>query len=196
MTDYRPLNSWNRKTSLLRDRSNSARGQRRRQKTSLAFRHTSVHSDCVRNGCTRERLEYANRPQLCIKGGLGAISSSRCQTTHTSQANPRRAWICVTFWTSEPGCPQRAGALFFRKRSLSGYCGSKVLRWSQAETDVGLKVVETAGNHARQTPSRARAAESPIWWSQTGSNRRPPACKAGALPTELWPLQRSVIKGQ
>ena len=29
------------------------------------------------------------------------------------------------------------------------------------------------------------------WWSQTGSNRRPPACKAGALPTELWP--RAVI---
>jgi hypothetical protein len=31
------------------------------------------------------------------------------------------------------------------------------------------------------TPKRFR------WWSQTGSNRRPPACKAGALPTELWP---------
>ena len=29
---------------------------------------------------------------------------------------------------------------------------------------------------------------SPDWWSQTGSNRRPPACKAGALPAELWPL--------
>ena len=27
-----------------------------------------------------------------------------------------------------------------------------------------------------------------IWWSQTGSNRRPEACKATALPTELWPL--------
>ncbi len=26
------------------------------------------------------------------------------------------------------------------------------------------------------------------WWSQAGSNRRPPACKAGALPAELWPL--------
>ena|ERR1022692_1407549 len=24
-------------------------------------------------------------------------------------------------------------------------------------------------------------------WSQPGSNRRPPACKAGALPAELWP---------
>jgi hypothetical protein len=31
-------------------------------------------------------------------------------------------------------------------------------------------------------------ASSPDWWSQTGSNRRPPACKAGALPAELWPL--------
>ena len=29
---------------------------------------------------------------------------------------------------------------------------------------------------------------SKVWWSQTGSNRRPPACKAGALPAELWPL--------
>ena len=25
------------------------------------------------------------------------------------------------------------------------------------------------------------------WWSRTGSNRRPPACKAGALPIELRP---------
>jgi hypothetical protein len=28
----------------------------------------------------------------------------------------------------------------------------------------------------------------PMKWSQPGSNRRPPACKAGALPAELWPL--------
>jgi hypothetical protein len=34
------------------------------------------------------------------------------------------------------------------------------------------------GFHGRKRPG---------WWSQTGSNRRPPACKAGALPTELWP---------
>ena len=25
------------------------------------------------------------------------------------------------------------------------------------------------------------------WWSQTESNRRPHACKARALPAELWP---------
>jgi hypothetical protein len=39
-----------------------------------------------------------------------------------------------------------------------------------------------------------------VWWSQTGSNRRPPACKAGALPTELWPRQecgsRRQVSGQ
>src|SRR6516225_9108623 len=48
-----------------------------------------------------------------------------------------------------------------------------------------------------RTTERGRTDDSlssgrpPVWWSQTGSNRRPPACKAGALPTELWPRQRS-----
>ena len=34
-------------------------------------------------------------------------------------------------------------------------------------------------------------AASFLWWSQTGSNRRPHACKARALPTELWPLEEA-----
>ena len=38
---------------------------------------------------------------------------------------------------------------------------------------------------------RAEAdATSEGWWSQTGSNRRPHACKARALPAELWPRTR------
>ena len=36
--------------------------------------------------------------------------------------------------------------------------------------------------------SRYRPFRMKGWWSQTDSNRRHPACKAGALPTELWPL--------
>ena len=28
---------------------------------------------------------------------------------------------------------------------------------------------------------------SNLWWRYAGSNRRPPACKAGALPAELYP---------
>src|SRR6185312_4446646 len=33
------------------------------------------------------------------------------------------------------------------------------------------------------------------WWSQPGSNRRPQACKASALPTELWPHDRLKSEG-
>ena len=33
------------------------------------------------------------------------------------------------------------------------------------------------------------------WWSQPGSNRRPQACKASALPTELWPLTECLNSG-
>jgi hypothetical protein len=39
------------------------------------------------------------------------------------------------------------------------------------------------GRHTRPKPQNPKK-----WWSQTGSNRRPEACKATALPTELWPL--------
>ena len=46
------------------------------------------------------------------------------------------------------------------------------------------------GPGATQT-DKSRTILPPGWWSQTGSNRRPPACKAGALPTELWPRRRS-----
>ena len=49
-----------------------------------------------------------------------------------------------------------------------------------------------AASRNRQVPHRVSGIRSPSnrpsWWSRTGSNRRPPACKAGALPTELRPL--------
>ena len=35
--------------------------------------------------------------------------------------------------------------------------------------------------------AKTKLQSSEGWWSQTGSNRRPQACKASALPTELWP---------
>ena len=42
---------------------------------------------------------------------------------------------------------------------------------------------------ARPRPAASRRfATGCRRWSQPGSNRRPPACKAGALPAELWPL--------
>ena len=40
---------------------------------------------------------------------------------------------------------------------------------------------------ATKTASRTRVRSKKKWWSLTGSNRRHPACKAGALPAELRP---------
>jgi hypothetical protein len=34
-----------------------------------------------------------------------------------------------------------------------------------------------------------------LWWSRSGSNRRHPACKAGALPAELRPLSSGALVG-
>src|SRR3954466_14731089 len=47
----------------------------------------------------------------------------------------------------------------------------------------------------RACPAVAREA-SEGWWSQAGSNRRPLACHASALPAELWPLNRSTRLGR
>src|SRR6201996_7408020 len=44
-------------------------------------------------------------------------------------------------------------------------------------------------------PAVAREA-SEGWWSQAGSNRRPLACHASALPAELWPLNRTARLGR
>ena len=52
----------------------------------------------------------------------------------------------------------------------------------------GVAKSAAAANEILSRQMRARPALPANWWSQTGSNRRPPACKAGALPIELWPL--------
>ena len=45
-----------------------------------------------------------------------------------------------------------------------------------------IRTRRTSPERFEPPPPRPRT-----WWSQTGSNRRPHACKARALPTELWP---------
>ncbi len=51
-------------------------------------------------------------------------------------------------------------------------------------------LVEPAARARRQTGKPASGGAGQ-WWSRTESNRRPPACKAGALPTELRPPRRA-----
>ncbi len=44
-----------------------------------------------------------------------------------------------------------------------------------------------SGVRSNHLSYRPKSEPGKRWWSQSGSNRRPPACKAGALPAELWP---------
>ena len=56
-----------------------------------------------------------------------------------------------------------------------------------------IQLLTACGNRVCEFQFHGRALGAwrhPRWWSQTGSNRRPPACKAGALPAELWPRAR------
>src|SRR4051794_13374870 len=63
-------------------------------------------------------------------------------------------------------------------RTIVGY-GSTAAR---------LRSLSFAGHTSLWPRSAApRVAKGEAWWSQTGSNRRPHACKARALPAELWP---------
>ena len=50
-------------------------------------------------------------------------------------------------------------------------------------------VIDLAGARDRATTKLVFSQRAKCWWSRTGSNRRPEACKATALPTELWPRE-------
>ena len=54
-------------------------------------------------------------------------------------------------------------------------------------SDLSSKPIKTRPRRRRPQPAVFRQWLLAKWWSQTGSNRRPHACKARALPTELWP---------
>ncbi len=66
---------------------------------------------------------------------------------------------------------QHGFMLTVRSKDCSSAAASRGLEQSQHRTRAFLQVRRFGG-----------------WWSQPGSNRRPHACKARALPAELWPL--------
>jgi hypothetical protein len=55
--------------------------------------------------------------------------------------------------------------------------------------------VPRRGRTPRAQAARSAVAQTRTWWSLPGSNRRPPACKAGALPAELRPRAASRVRG-
>ena len=69
---------------------------------------------------------------------------------------------------------------------MSSQVGPSSFRGSRANPSIH-NVIRRPGRNLTGNLVSLRSL-SRFWWSQTGSNRRPHACKARALPTELWPL--------
>jgi hypothetical protein len=74
------------------------------------------------------------------------------------------------------------------RESLRSIPSSRCKRYRQAASPPAKTwLLAKSSRQKHDARTRELAAGRSWWWSQTGSNRRPPACKAGALPTELWP---------
>jgi hypothetical protein len=60
--------------------------------------------------------------------------------------------------------------------------------FGQSRINLLFTMFQTTGKkHKGLSQTDFFLTDSKIWWSQSGSNRRPEACKATALPAELWP---------
>jgi hypothetical protein len=100
----------------------------------------------------------SNPPVAYAPGSPGAIPLHSCEATLTATELSKNG----------PGWPQR------------GRCFQSFLTGQESP-----HAVTNAATRAqpRNSLSSARLA----WWRRPGSNRQPPACKAGALPVELRP---------
>ena len=110
--------------------------------------------------------------------------------------SPKTHFACQRIRLRAPqrlrGCRREAGAPALRPRMRpSSRCQTPERRRHRSAHEP-IKDLEAAPPMTGADPAAATGAD-PAWWSQTGSNRRPHACKARALPTELWPL---VTQGQ
>ena len=97
--------------------------------------------------------------------------------------NPTRNAKTRAFTSRNPKVPRLLQTLFTM---------SNISRVQYQAAGVGNRITATRIQQDPDYPCSvfpfpAPGSRKSVWWSQTGSNRRPPACKAGALPAELWP---------
>ena len=88
-----------------------------------------------------------------------------------------------TFWLIQ----SQPGIAFVLQRLINArdtFTTSHIVKEQPGVTPVGNSQRQTL----RHSPEFLSLTTTPrYWWRMTGSNRRPPACKAGALPAELIP---------
>jgi hypothetical protein len=153
--------------SLIRKTSFASRSIRRRQRSSFADLN-ALRGSSPRNASVgaRERLA-AYRRFMFARNDLLFTMSDNTRMQTTRERDALHARISFHGRATKVGLPSRSSRQLARLRP--------------------------SGSDAATFHIASRAK---VWWSQTESNRRPPACKAGALPTELWPLQGSDISNQ
>jgi hypothetical protein len=109
----------------------------------------------------RNDLEIVMERAIACTIQLGSISSLRCQKSRMTR----------------PGEDHACEAMFSRTMFERSVCQRPVFALSSFD----------AAAFATDGLAEPKLRSSEGWWSQTGSNRRPHACKARALPAELWP---------
>ena len=73
------------------------------------------------------------------------------------------------------------------ERQLSASNADSTLQIVKEQQPTSFKVKTGKPQHPLPDAVVCQPMREKSWWRMTGSNRRPPACKAGALPAELIP---------
>jgi hypothetical protein len=169
-----------RKTSLLRDRSNgdAVRRQPTNPHRPQPRRHASPRTGNCDGALTRAYGEIVHRPGFWPGRAWSDLLFTMSDNTHPLGRTPHGCELDVLLDELLPDCRAAAGCSVAKSRTRASS---------------GM-----SGHFERINPIERPLVwlRSPVWWSQTGSNRRPPACKTGALPTELWPRQMLAISSQ
>ena len=134
--------------------------------------------------CTRRA--YPLRVSEARNGGTLIRKTSLQDRTDNPLRSSKRLTKHVIRSCDQAKCRECVPAAILRSRSILGTISSsrcQITRISRLPRGTCPRV-----HHAMKHELFSTDEPDPDWWSQTGSNRRPPACKAGALPAELWPL--------
>ena len=133
------------------------------------------------------RLSTPRHPPNALK----ALDHSHYQCpprhqTRRSLNEERPDYFCSRFAHGSPSCPPDTTRRLRSTRHVhASPIAGQIFLFTMSTNPRQDEPVEF---HKSRTCRNPRLATPQKWWSRTGSNRRPPACKAGALPIELRPL--------
>jgi hypothetical protein len=131
------------------------------RRSSFVEKELQMRKLCKQSVRTQFLEIMIQHPQLLADPNLGTISSLRCHKSRSrSRRTDKRSYI----------------------RGLNQALPGLLLKSNGARCEHTVYGIVCLINRP--------ASNRSFWWRQTGSNRRPHACKARALPAELCPRSR------